>query len=129
MEQVTLPAQANWKAEWQGDVARLHDHIYIGPEGIAEQDGQRWPVDLYNLRTQLLSLVEITYEDALQQSPQASLNVPFRPSDDAGYSEPATVSPDLIEDYPRLICDAPSHDGIRWIVREQVRPWLRYRDD
>jgi hypothetical protein len=51
MEQVTLPAQANWKAEWQGDVARLHDHIYIGPEGIAEQDGQRWPVDLYNLRT------------------------------------------------------------------------------
>jgi hypothetical protein len=41
----------------------------------------------------------------------------------------ATVSPDLIAEYPRLICGAPRHDGIRWIVREQVRPWLRYRDD
>jgi hypothetical protein len=53
--------QASWKGEWQGDVARLHDHIYIGPEGIAEQDGQHWPIDLHNLRTQLLSLIEVTY--------------------------------------------------------------------
>ncbi|MFD4058819.1 hypothetical protein [Streptomyces californicus] len=120
--------QASWKGEWQGDVARLHDHIYIGPEGIAAQDGQHWPVDLHNLRTQLLSLVEITYKDALQQSLRASLNLPFGPSGDEGYSELDTVSPDLIAAYPRLICRAPRHGGIRWIVREQVRPWLRYRD-
>jgi hypothetical protein len=47
-------------------------------------------------------------KDALQQSLRASLNVPFAPSDDAGYSELATVSPDLIAEYPRLICGAPA---------------------
>jgi hypothetical protein len=119
--------QASWKGEWQGDVARLHDHIYIGPEGIAEQDGQHWPVDMHNLRTQLLSLVEVTYEEALEQSLRASLNLQWRTPED-GTTEVLGVAPDLIAEYPRLTCSAPRHDGIRWIVREQVRPWLRRRD-
>jgi hypothetical protein len=117
--------QASWKGEWQGDVARLHDHIYIGPEGIAEQDGQHWPVDMHNLRGQL-SLVEVTYEEALEQSLRASLNLQWR-RPEGGTSEVLGVAPDLIAEYPRLICGTPRHDGIRWIVREQVRPWLRDR--
>jgi hypothetical protein len=85
-------------------------------------------VDLHNLRTQLLSLVEVTYEEALEQSLRASLKLQWR-RPEYGTSEVVGVAPDLLAEYPHLICHAPRHDGIRWIVRRQVRPWLRYRAD
>jgi hypothetical protein len=63
----------------------------------------------------------------LEQSLRASLNLQWRTPED-GTTEVLGVAPDLIAEYPRLTCSAPRHDGIRWIVREQVRPWLRRRD-
>ena len=98
--------QANWKGEWQGDVARLHDHIYIGPEGIAEQTASTGrsicTTSAPNCRPSSRPPTRRPWSSPCEPS----LNLQWRTPED-GTTEVLGVAPGLLAEYPRLICHTP----------------------
>jgi hypothetical protein len=105
------------------DVARLHDHIYLGVVGEDLRDGQRWPVDLYSVRLAAPEL-HARYISTVAQRLRESLGVVW------GIPPRLDVRPELVEpalaqyvpDYPRVVCQAGPRTRERWIVRDLACP-------
>ena len=96
-----------------GDVARLHDHIYLGVVGEDLRDGQRWPVDLYSVRRaapELHARYLYTVAERLRESLGVVWGIPPRPDVVPELVEPALAQ--YVPDYPRVVCQAgPPHPG------------------
>ncbi|NMH97304.1 hypothetical protein [Pseudonocardia acidicola] len=108
-----------WVEGWD-DVPRLHDHIYIGAQGIADEDGQHWPTDFYSLRTQVVSILNAEHRGALHRSLMESIGAVWSIP---AYGQMELVEPPLeqyVDDYPRVFC--PSSSVSRWIVQDMVLP-------
>jgi hypothetical protein len=91
-----------------GDIARFHDHVFIGRRGIADVDGQWWPVDLDGLFRGLRSFAT-HHTHQIQLHLQDELGARWSGPEDRtwmGFQE--LVQPNLAQyvgDFPRLLCD------------------------
>lgn len=108
------------------DLDRVHDHIYLGEYGIADEDGQRWPVDLYSVKKAITTMHPL-YRVALERSLSDSLGVVWSFPDSSGdpreLVEPALAQ--YVPDYPRVICrDQVRVESLlhRWNVRDIAHP-------
>jgi hypothetical protein len=105
------------------DVARLHDHVYLGVTGEDLRDGQRWPVDLHSVRRaapELQARYLSTVASRLRDSLGVVWGIPRDPDVD-----PELVEPPLAQyepDYPRVVCHAGPRTRERWIVRDLACP-------
>ncbi|MFR9802541.1 hypothetical protein ACL02T_09595 [Pseudonocardia sp. RS010] len=89
------------------DVARFHDHVFIGRRGIADVDGRWWPIDLDSLHKNI-RVQAVTYNAALKKYLRDVWGM--RWSDPAertwmGFDE--LVEPNFapsVADYPRRLC-------------------------
>lgn len=107
-----------------GDVARIHDHVYLGATGYLPRDGRRWPVDLHSSRrscTQMWPRYKFQFETALT----ARLGVTWGPR--GGGQSPASelIDPALAQyvlDFPRCICRDGYQVAERWNVQDIAHP-------
>lgn len=115
------------------EVARLHDHIYVGPVGVRERpDGREWPLDLTSLRQEMIAFAAVA-EGAVQQSLRQSIATQWTgPHPETGFWE--LVDPPLsqhLATYPRRLCeDSVVPASQRWNVadmrdRRRRSPWSR----
>lgn len=101
------------------EVARLHDHIYVGPVGVRERpDGREWPLDLTSIREQMDGLAAVA-EGAVQQSLHQSIATQWtEPTLETGFWE--LVDPPLVQHLdlcPRRLCeDSVVPAAQRWNV-------------
>lgn len=109
------------------DVARMHDHVFIGCRGIADVDGACWPVDLESLRKNIL-VQAVAHVAGLQRYLRNVWGMEWsdpRDKTEMGFQE--LVGPNFapsVPDFPRQICqygygsDSPD----RWNVVDLVVP-------
>lgn len=103
------------------DVARLHDHVYLGATGTA-RDGRRWPVDLYSSRRASTQMWP-RYHQRLERALSASLDVTWSIPESPVASE--LIDPPLeqfVADYPRVVCRDGYRIGDRWNVQDIAHP-------
>jgi hypothetical protein len=110
------------QANGRGDVARLHDHVYVGAEGIADQDGQHWPVDV---RKHIVSLVEVAYASTLRDAITENLGAQWTRPDFSAPAQILGIDPALMAEFPRVVCSDAPRVLRRWIVQEEVYPSVR----
>lgn len=115
------------------DIARLHDHIYLGATGVLPRDQQRWPVDLYSAR-RASTQMRPRYAFQFEQSLTASLGVAWGPrgADPEPVREivrpmmPGFVHvPELsryVPGYPRVLCRDGYRLDDRWNVQDIAHP-------
>jgi hypothetical protein len=100
-----------------GDIARFHDHVFIGRTGIADHDGERWPLATEDLRRGLRTFAVCHI---------GGIHVSLRESIGARWSEERTwmgfqelTYPDLgqyVADFPRQYCRYGLSSPARWNV-------------
>ena len=107
------------------DLARLHDHIFIGAEGVGEQDGQWWPVDHDSLRKPVAEMAASSHRVALEKVLTARLGVQWSiPPDgrESLYRPPIRqafrdiIVPDVEAEEPW-----PRRPGCSWALRRCAR--------
>jgi hypothetical protein len=120
--QLFLTRVAHLVANDHTDVARLHDHIYLGECGVAS-DGQRWPVDLYSTRRAITSMYP-RYHFALERSLTKSLGVEWNIPEGSGTVRQLVMPPlaQYVADYPRVICNDQARVAQRWNVQDIAHP-------
>lgn len=105
-------------AEDRGDVARLHDHLYIGCCGLleekdspyyphdVEENARRWPVDLYSLQRPVMSMLNAQHADVLYRSLTASVGAQWSEREHADQFRELTAPAlaQYVAEYPRVIC-------------------------
>lgn len=116
------------------DLARLHDHIFIGPDGIAEQDGQWWPVDHDSLRKPVMQMAAVAHRAALEDGLTAQLGVTWSippAGREALYRPPIRqafrdiIVPDVEDEepwHPRPYCSWGLRRCRRWNVADELYP-------
>lgn len=105
------------------DVARLHDHVYLGATGTA-RDGRRWPVDLYCSRRAITQMWP-RYHASLTQMLSASLGVSWSVRESGSSPASELIDPPLeqfVADYPRVVCRDGYRIGNRWNVQDIAHP-------
>jgi len=101
------------------DVARLHDHVYVGLTGVCDEDGQLWPVDLRTLREQVLPSMQAIYLHELQRLLTQALEVQWTYLEEHGTTEICQPALHLhADDYPRVLCTSQPPVQLRWVVRD-----------
>jgi len=119
------------------DVARMHDHVFIGRRGVADVDGDWWPVDLDSLRKNIL-VQSVAHVGALQRYLRNVWGMEWSDPDDKtelGFQE--LIGPNFapsVPDFPRQICSYGYGEGSpdRWNVVDLVLPRIfprRYAED
>ncbi|MCF7547299.1 hypothetical protein [Pseudonocardia sp. WMMC193] len=124
---VPLTVVSHTHVPGQTDVARMHDHVFIGRRGIADVDGDWWPVDLDSLRKNIL-VQSVAHVAALRFYLRDVWGMEWSAPEDRtelGFQE--LVGPNFapsVSDFPRRICSygygAGSPD--RWNVVDLVLP-------
>ena len=103
------------------DVARVHDHVFIGRRGIADVDGQWWPVDVDSLYKNI-RVQAVAHVGAIQLHLQRAWGMRWSEPEDRtwmGFEE--LVEPNFaptVADYPRRLCPYGygSQSSGRWNV-------------
>ena len=116
------------------DLARLHDHIFIGADGVADEDRQWWPVDHDSLRKPVMQMAAVAHRAALEDVLAARLGVRWSVPPggrEAMYRPPIRqafrdiVVPD-VEDgepwHPRAYCSWGLWRCRRWNVADELYP-------
>lgn len=103
------------------EVARFHDHIYVGPVGVRERpDGREWPLDLTSIREQVDGFAAVA-SSAVQRSLRQCVATQWTgPHPETGFLE--LIDPPLSEHlatYPRRLCeDSVVPSSQRWNVAD-----------
>lgn len=109
-------------ADRRSDVARFHEHIYVGGRAFVDEDGQDWPVDLGSLKN-VLSMAQLRYADTWEDLTTDLLGVEWRTVPGLGSVE--IVNPPMYEHvtrYPHVMCTGSFSLRQRWISRDVMSP-------
>jgi hypothetical protein len=121
--QLFLAAVSDVFADGYNDVARLHEHVYVGMYGLADDDRQYWPVDLDALQNQVLSMAQAEYVHKIKRLTSAALEI--RWGKPPGRSTVEVLEPPMyqhLERYPHVICPGPFEVRQRWLSRDLDAP-------
>ncbi|WP_103382133.1 hypothetical protein [Pseudonocardia dioxanivorans] len=90
------------------ELARFHDHIYVGPVGVREEpDGREWPLDFTSVRQEIDGFAAVA-EGAVQRTLRQSVATQWtaEPTSATGFCE--LVDPPLVQHLdicPRRLCE------------------------
>lgn len=123
LTRVAHAVATNHRGVTHTDIDRVHDHIYLGEYGIADEDGQRWPVDLLSVKKGITSM-EVRYRVALERTLSDSLGVVWSWQDGSGKPR-ELIEPALAQyagNYRRVKCSDQTQVAQRWNVRDIAHP-------
>jgi hypothetical protein len=105
-------------SEGHEDVARLHEHVYVGGYGLCDEDRQTWPVDLDTLKNQVLLIAQVHYSSKIQNLTAQVLDVKWNKP--IGFATTELVEPPMyqhLNKYPRVMCKGPFATKQQWVSR------------
>jgi|UPI0005BE0981 hypothetical protein len=98
------------------DVARIHQHVYLGATARCDDDGQYWPVHLDGVRTVLPGLYAV-YQSELTALFRQGLEVEWSECDDGTRQITTPPVHELVGRHPRSVpCPGPFRVAHRWDV-------------
>lgn len=109
-------------ADQRTDVARFHEHVYVGGRALTHEDGRHWPTDLVSLKN-VLSMAQVRYADAWEELTTEMLGVEWQTVPELGTVE--LVNPPMYEHvsrYPHVMCSGSFSLAQRWISRDVMSP-------
>ncbi len=99
--------------------AQMHDHFYIGLTAVPDEArcmsmagtpllspsevGRQWPLDIFGLREQVVSILDALYEHAIQRELTRRIGTRWIPDDGKGPVVAAQCQ-DLVKTFTRLMC-------------------------
>lgn len=109
-------------ADQQTDVARPHEHVYVGGQGLVHDDGQHWPVDASSLKV-VLSMAQAEYRHTIVKISASALELQWGqvpPLDSVEIVDPPMYR--HIGKYAHVMCAGPFRLRQRWISRDVMSP-------
>lgn len=109
-------------ADRRTDVARFHEHIYVGGRALAHEDGRDWPTDLVSLK-RVLSMAQAEYRHMIVKISEAALELRWDRVPGLGSVE--IIEPPMYEHvtrYPHVMCSGSFSLRQRWISRDVMSP-------
>lgn len=109
-------------ADQRTDVARIHEHIYVGGKGLVDDTGQHWPIAAGSLKV-VLSMAQAEYRHTIVKISESALELEWGqvpPLDSVEIMNPPMYQ--HVAKYPHVMCSGPFRIRQRWISRDVMSP-------